>query len=51
MSALQCKFTRWLSEVKGTESSCEKNTYIVKYIRNAQETYSNFLYEGKSEEG
>ena len=34
-----------------TESSCEKNTYIVKYIRNAQETYSNFLYEGKAEEG
>ena len=45
------RFIRWLSEVKGTESSCEKNTYIVKYIRNAQETYSNFLYEGKSEEG
>ena len=42
---------RWLSEVRSTESSCEKNTYIVKYIRNAQETYSNFLYEGKSEEG
>ena len=51
MSALQCKFTRWLSEVRSTESSCEKNTYIVKYIRPAQETYSNFLYEGKSEEG
>ena len=51
MSALQCKFTRWLSEVRSTESSCEKNTYIVKYIRNAQETYSSFLYEGKAEEG
>ena len=45
------RFTRWLSEVRSTESSCEKNTYIVKYIRNAQETYSNFLYEGKAEEG